>query len=137
MFAVKTKLPGTRDCLPALCVQQGERIMRAVKNNILFSHLDEDQLETIALAMFEVRHSDGEDIITQVGRSARPGRAHAPAAVCASWGVRFLMYSMPWRACVGFVTMYNRPRLCSHTRPHARVLENLSQKKTLLGATPN
>ena len=57
--------------------------MRAVKITIPFSHLDEDQLETIALAMFEVRHSDGEDIITQVG-APRPARPHAMARACAS-----------------------------------------------------
>ena len=41
--------------------EQTERILKAVKNNILFSHLDEDQMETIALAMDMDEKRDGEE----------------------------------------------------------------------------
>jgi hypothetical protein len=52
---------------------EATKIEAAIKKNILFSHLDDDQRQTVIDAMFAVEKGAGEYVIQQVGGKGRGG----------------------------------------------------------------
>lgn len=45
--------------------QESSRILEILRNNLFFSHLDEDQMNQVTNAMFQVEKHDGDIIINQ------------------------------------------------------------------------